>query len=241
MINTSSVEKATYRFRMLDDDQINEIVFATFDIMRTVGFKILHEGARNMLKQAGARVEDEVVKIPEHIVRGCLALAPKGWTIYDRNGMRSMEVIGRKNLVGGSFISYPLPTERLISARQAAPRSATEHSFKRLLSLCKIMQEYQSLLSEPFEVQYKSNLSALHRLPLVHLDPDPMRLVWLKPGSYHHPLKLPRILPFLQLHRSETAAYSTVKIPEKHVEFLDSEIRDPAPQVHIQLFNGLVH
>jgi hypothetical protein len=66
-----------------------------------------------------------------------------------------------------------------------------------------------------------------------------MRLVRLKPGSYHHPLKLPRILPFLQLHRSETATYPTVKIPEKYAEFLNSEIRNPAPQVHIQLFNGL--
>ena len=103
------------------------------------------------------------------------------------------------------------------------------------------MQEEQSLLSEPFEVHYKSNLSALHRLPLVHLDPDPMRLVRLKPGSYHHPLKLPRILPFLQLHRPETATYPAVKIPEKHAEFLNSEIRNPAPQVHIEIFNGLEH
>ena len=95
------------------------------------------------------------------------------------------------------------------------------------------------MLPKPRQVHHKSNLSALHRLPLVHLDPDPMRLVWLKPGPYHHPLKLSRILPFLQLHRSETAAYPAVKIPEKHAEFLDSEIRNPAPQVHIQLFKGL--
>jgi hypothetical protein len=66
-----------------------------------------------------------------------------------------------------------------------------------------------------------------------------MRLLGLKPGPYHHPLKLPRILPFLQLHRSETTAYPAIKISEKHEEFLNSEIRNPAPQVQIQLFNGL--
>jgi hypothetical protein len=68
-----------------------------------------------------------------------------------------------------------------------------------------------------------------------------MRLVWLKPGSYHHPLKLPRVLPLFQLHRTETATYPAIEFPEKDAEPLNSEIRDQAAQVHIQLFNGLAH
>ena len=102
MINTSSVEHATFVFKMLDDDQIQETLYATFDVMRTVGFKVLHDGARRMLASAGAIVKDERVKVPEHIVRECLTRAPKGWTIFDRTGKRAMEVTGRKSYFGTS-------------------------------------------------------------------------------------------------------------------------------------------
>jgi len=102
MINTSSVEQATYRFQMLTEDQIREIIHAAFDVMRTVGFRVLHTDARKMLKQAGAVLSGDIVKMPEHIVRGCLASAPKSWTIFDRNGNRAMEVTGRKSYYGTS-------------------------------------------------------------------------------------------------------------------------------------------
>ena len=102
MINTSSTELATYQFRMFSEDQIQEILRAAFDVMRTVGFKILHPGARQMLKQAGAVVEEEIVKLPEHIAMACLASAPKGWTIFDRGGKRALEVTGRKSHFGTS-------------------------------------------------------------------------------------------------------------------------------------------
>lgn len=105
MIKTSSVEKATFQFRILSDDQIEEIKWAAFDVMRTVGFKVLHKEARKMLKQAGAIVREEIVKVPEHIVRECLRSAPKGWTVFDRNGKRAMEVQGRKSYFGTSTAS----------------------------------------------------------------------------------------------------------------------------------------
>ena len=102
MINTSSTEHGTNVFKMFTEDQIQEIFYATFDVMRTVGFKILHGDARKMLKKAGAIVKDDSVKVPEHIVRECLRQAPKGWTIFDRTGKRAMEVTGRKSYFGTS-------------------------------------------------------------------------------------------------------------------------------------------
>jgi trimethylamine--corrinoid protein Co-methyltransferase len=102
MINTGSVEQATFGFQMFSEDQIEEILHATFDVMRTVGYKVLHPGARQMLKQAGAIVNEETVKVPEHIVRQCLLTAPRSWTIFDRNGRRAMEVTGRKSYYGTS-------------------------------------------------------------------------------------------------------------------------------------------
>jgi trimethylamine--corrinoid protein Co-methyltransferase len=105
MIQTGSIEKRSVSFRILTDDQIEEIRRTAFEVMAKVGFRIYHAGARKMLKQAGAVVDDEIVKVPEHIVSGCLGTAPKGWTICDREGKRAMEVEGRKSYYGTSTAS----------------------------------------------------------------------------------------------------------------------------------------
>ncbi len=92
-------------FRLLTDDQIAELTKAALEILEKVGFKVLHAKARKLLESAGAFVDGEMVKIPEVIVRHCLASSPKGWTIYDRNGNRALEVEGRKSYYGTSTAS----------------------------------------------------------------------------------------------------------------------------------------
>ena len=105
MIQSSFSENRSVFFRVLSDDQIWEIKRAAFDILAKTGAKVLHKGARKMLKQAGAIVKGEIVKVPEHIVQECLQKAPKGFTIYDREGQRAMEVEGRKSYYGTSTAS----------------------------------------------------------------------------------------------------------------------------------------
>ena len=105
MIQSGATEKRSIRFRVLSDDQIEQIKRAAFEVMAKVGFSVLHEGARKMFKQAGALVNGENVKVPEHVVTACLQTAPKGWTIYDREGKRAMEIEGRKSYYGTSTAS----------------------------------------------------------------------------------------------------------------------------------------
>lgn len=97
MIQTSRTYTRSVEMRVLTEDQIWEIRQAAFEVIEKSGFKCLHPGARKLLAGAGAVVADERVKIPRYIVEGCLATAPKGWTVYDRNGRRAMEVEGRKS------------------------------------------------------------------------------------------------------------------------------------------------
>jgi trimethylamine--corrinoid protein Co-methyltransferase len=102
MIQSSFIENRSVGFRVLSDDQIWEVKRAAFDVLSKTGCKIFHEGALKMLRQAGARVKDNLVKLPEHIVAECLDTAPKGFTIYDRDGNRAMQVEGRKSYYGTS-------------------------------------------------------------------------------------------------------------------------------------------
>ncbi len=105
MLNTNVTTQGSLTFRVLTEDQIFELTKAAMEILEKVGFKVLHEGARKLLKSAGAVVDGEMVKVPEFIVRQCLATAPRGWTIYDRNGKRALEVEGRKSYYGTSTAS----------------------------------------------------------------------------------------------------------------------------------------
>ena len=105
MIQSSFSENRSVFFRVLSDDQISEIKRAAFDILEKAGAKILHKEARDMLKKAGATVKNEVVKLPEYVVRECILTAPKGLTIFDRNKRRALEVEGRKSYYGTSTAS----------------------------------------------------------------------------------------------------------------------------------------
>jgi trimethylamine--corrinoid protein Co-methyltransferase len=105
MIHPGSMEKRSVSMQILDADQIWEIRRAALDVMFHVGFKVLHAGARKMLAQAGAVVQEERVKVPEFVVEQCLRTAPKGWTVFDRQGRRAMEVEGRKTYFGTSTAS----------------------------------------------------------------------------------------------------------------------------------------
>jgi trimethylamine--corrinoid protein Co-methyltransferase len=100
MMNAGSIQRQSPYLRILTADQIYEIRRAAFDVMLSAGFKVLHAGARKMLKKAGAIVKDDIVKVPEFIVNECLNSAPKGFTIYNRRGERAMEVEGRKSYYG---------------------------------------------------------------------------------------------------------------------------------------------
>jgi trimethylamine---corrinoid protein Co-methyltransferase len=105
MIQTNVTVKSCPTFRMLTDDQIETLIDSALEILEKVGVKLLHPGARKLLQSAGARVEGEWVKVPEFMVRQSLATAPKGWTLYDRNGRRALEVGGRNSYYGTSTAS----------------------------------------------------------------------------------------------------------------------------------------
>jgi trimethylamine---corrinoid protein Co-methyltransferase len=105
MIHPSIIENRSVFFRALSDDQVWAIKRTALEILEKIGAKILHAGAVEMLKKAGAVVKGERVKIPQHIVAACLQTAPKGFTIYDRQGRRAMEVESRKSYYGSSTAS----------------------------------------------------------------------------------------------------------------------------------------
>jgi trimethylamine--corrinoid protein Co-methyltransferase len=90
---------------VLSEDQIYAIHRATLDVLEETGYRILSRSALDLLQKAGARVDGDIVKISEHIVEGCLRMAPGGFVLYDRQGNRAMEIHGRRVFFGSSWAS----------------------------------------------------------------------------------------------------------------------------------------
>ena len=105
MIQSSNIVQRSVGMKILTDDQIWEIRQAAFDIIEKVGFKCDHKEVQKMMKQAGAWVKENRIRIPRYIVNECLVSVPKGWTIYNRDGKRAMEVEGEKSHYGTSTAS----------------------------------------------------------------------------------------------------------------------------------------
>lgn len=105
MLQSSFLENRSVFFRVLSNDQVWEIQQAAFDMLEKTGCRVMHEGALRLLKQAGAIVKGERVWVPRHIVEECIRTAPKGFTIYDRDSNRALEVEGRKSYYGTSTAS----------------------------------------------------------------------------------------------------------------------------------------
>ncbi len=105
IIHSDENEEKTVFFRVLTEKQIQKIKQAAFNILKNTGCKVSHTEALFLLYDAGAEVKGERVRVPQKIIEQCIESAPKGFTIYDRNGNRAMEVKGRNFYYGTSTAS----------------------------------------------------------------------------------------------------------------------------------------
>ena len=100
----------TPQFRVLSDDQIHEIHYASMEILERTGVIVLEDEARSLLKDAGARtVKDTRFRIPTCLVENALRTAPKRITLCGRDGSRNVKLEGYKSYYGtGSDCPYIL-------------------------------------------------------------------------------------------------------------------------------------
>ena len=94
-------------YRLLTDGQIREIHQATLKVLETTGVKVLNNAAVQLLQDAGCRTEDQqIVKIPGHLVEDSIKSAPSSVPIYSRNGEPAMQL-------GGTNVYFGMGTDLL--------------------------------------------------------------------------------------------------------------------------------
>ncbi len=74
------------RFSMFSDDQLEEMFTGVLHLLEYTGLDVKHEEARDILRKTGAWVDGERVRLPSYMVKNALALAPRSFTLWARDG-----------------------------------------------------------------------------------------------------------------------------------------------------------
>ncbi|MHB2165821.1 trimethylamine methyltransferase family protein [Alsobacter sp. R-9] len=77
-------------------DELEAIHEASLTVLEEIGMDFLHDGARQILKDAGADVESGSLRVrfPRALVESKIGLAPRSFTLHARNPARSLAIGG---------------------------------------------------------------------------------------------------------------------------------------------------
>jgi len=81
---------------VLSADQVEQIHLASLTLLENHGMRVMHEGARRMLAEAGADVDHntEMVRFDRGLVMDKVALAPAEFTLHARNPAKNFKMGG---------------------------------------------------------------------------------------------------------------------------------------------------
>ncbi len=74
----------TATFEVLSPDEVERIHVASMEILAEVGIKVGYKKAREIFREAGARVDEEtqIVRLSEKLVRWAVEQAPKQFSLF---------------------------------------------------------------------------------------------------------------------------------------------------------------
>jgi trimethylamine--corrinoid protein Co-methyltransferase len=89
------------QFAVLSESQCQDIHLAALEVLRRTGIRFHHEGALDLLREAGAFISDgNLVKFPARMVEAALGTAPGRIIMCDRDGEPSVFLEGTKTYFG---------------------------------------------------------------------------------------------------------------------------------------------
>ncbi len=89
------------QFAVLSDSQLEALHLAALEVLRRTGVRFYHQGALDLLKEAGAFVSDgNLVKFPASMVEEAIASAPRRIVMCDRDGEPALQLEGTRVYFG---------------------------------------------------------------------------------------------------------------------------------------------
>ncbi|MBW8617768.1 MAG: trimethylamine methyltransferase family protein [Hyphomicrobiales bacterium] len=128
-------------------EQLERIHQASLKVLEEIGIEVLHDGARVILKKAGAIVDEETqrVRFPRDLVESKIGLAPKSFILHARNPENNV-VIGENAVAFGSVASAPN-----VADRDGGRRPGNHKDYQNLLRLGQTLDAVQFWGGYPVE------------------------------------------------------------------------------------------
>ena len=133
-LSTSQYRALKHRFPatpVVSEDELESIHNASLTVLEEMGIDVLHEGARAIMKKAGADVKDgsERVRFDRNLILETIKTCPSEFTLHARNPERNIR-IGGKNLAFAQVASPPN-----CSDMQGGRRAGNQKDFRNLVKL----------------------------------------------------------------------------------------------------------
>ncbi len=104
--------QATPFLRWVSSSQLEQIHYASLEVLERTGMIVKHKEALALLKEAGCRVQGEHVWVPGWLVEECIRLAPRRIAVADRLGKRVMPLEKNRVYYGtGSDLPFTVDLE----------------------------------------------------------------------------------------------------------------------------------
>ncbi len=91
------------QLRVINDAQIKQLHMASLEVLERVGIKLTHPKALELLSGAGARVQNDRVRIPSWMVEDAIRKAPSRIVLGKRTGERTVYLERDKSYFGPSL------------------------------------------------------------------------------------------------------------------------------------------
>jgi trimethylamine--corrinoid protein Co-methyltransferase len=112
-------------------DELEAIHEASLTVLEEIGMDFLHDGARQILREAGARVEASSLRVrfPRELIEAQIGLAPRSFTLHARNPARALEI-------GGAALAFcSVASAPNVADRDGGRRPGNRPDFQNLIRL----------------------------------------------------------------------------------------------------------
>ena len=133
-LSTAQYRALKHRFAptpVVSEDELESIHNASLTVLEEMGIDVLHEGARAIMKKAGADVKDgsERVRFDRNLILQTIKTCPSEFTLHARNPERNIR-IGGNNLAFAQVASPPNCSDML-----GGRRAGNHKDFRNLVKL----------------------------------------------------------------------------------------------------------
>jgi len=128
--------------RVFSDEQVLEVHLAILEILERTGVEVREKRARELLKQAGARVEGERVRLPAQLVDWAIQSAPERVVVSSRTGERAMPLEANR-----VFFGTGSDTPNTIDPETRQRRRSVRADVERIARLCDALPNIDFLMS----------------------------------------------------------------------------------------------